>query len=171
MLPPCTSVIQRAIARPSPRAILLEMETSIPSAARLLAGTPAASPAPAPATAYAPRLDARAFAPAVTNPYFPLVPGTSYRFQGTGEMARETEVVTVAADTRMVAGIRATVVHDQVLEDGELVEDTYDWYAQDGEGNVWYLGEDSKEYRNGRVVSTEGSWEVGARGAQPGIII
>ena len=68
-------------------------------------------------------------------------------------------------------GIEARVVHDRVTEDGEIVEDTYDWYAQDADGNVWYLGEDSKEYENGEVVSTAGSWETGVDGAQPGIIM
>ena len=68
-------------------------------------------------------------------------------------------------------GISATVVRDTVEEDGEVVEDTYDWFAQDDEGNVWYLGEDSKEYEDGEVVSTEGSWEAGVDGALPGIVM
>ena len=62
-------------------------------------------------------------------------------------------------------------MRDRVFEDGELVEDTFDWYAQDTDGNVWYLGEDSKEYEDGEVVSTEGSWEAGVDGALAGIIM
>jgi hypothetical protein len=58
-----------------------------------------------------------------------------------------------------------------VTENGRLVEDTYDWYAQDREGNLWYLGEDTKEYEDGRVVSTKGSWEAGVKGAQAGIVL
>jgi len=58
-----------------------------------------------------------------------------------------------------------------VTEDGQLVEDTYDWYAQDAPGNLWYLGEDTKEYENGNVTSTEGSWQAGVDGAQPGILL
>ena len=65
----------------------------------------------------------------------------------------------------------ATVVRDRVYLEGELIEDTYDWYAQDQEGNVWYVGEDSKEIEDGAVVSTEGSWEWGEDGALPGIIM
>jgi hypothetical protein len=61
------------------------------------------------------------------------------------------------------------VVHDQAFIEGELAEDTYDWYAQDRHGNVWYLGEDTKEYRNGEVISTAGSWESGVDGALAGI--
>jgi hypothetical protein len=64
-----------------------------------------------------------------------------------------------------------TVVHDQVFLDGELTEDTFDWQAQDKQGNVWYFGEDTKELENGEVVSTEGSWEAGVNGAHPGIIM
>lgn len=80
-------------------------------------------------------------------------------------------VVEVTDQTRDIAGITATVVHDQVTEDGELVEDTFDWYAQDAQGNLWYLGEDTKEYEGGEVVSTAGSWEHGVDGALAGIIL
>ena len=61
--------------------------------------------------------------------------------------------------------------HPTFTEDGQLVENTYDWYAQDDQGNIWYLGEDTKEYENGKVVSIEGSWEAGVDGAQPGILL
>jgi len=58
-----------------------------------------------------------------------------------------------------------------VTADGAVVEDTRDWYAQDSAGNLWYLGEETAEYENGEVVSTEGSWEAGVDGAQPGIAV
>ena len=80
-------------------------------------------------------------------------------------------VVEVLDETRDIAGITATVVHDQVTEDGELVEDTFDWYAQDAQGNLWYLGEDTREFEGGEVVSTAGSWEHGVDGALAGIIL
>jgi hypothetical protein len=76
--------------------------------------------------------------------------------------------VTVTTQRKVVDGIEAVVVHDLVTEDGEMVEDTLDWYAQDKDGNVWYLGEDTKEYEDGKVVSTEGSWEAGVDGAKAG---
>ena len=79
--------------------------------------------------------------------------------------------VTVLDRTATILGIEAVVVHDVVTQGGDLVEDTYDWYAQDAKGNVWYLGEDTKEYENAKVVSTEGSWKAGVDGAQPGIIM
>ena len=68
-------------------------------------------------------------------------------------------------------GIKARVVHDVVTENGSVLEDTFDWYAQDADGNLWYLGEDTKEYENGKLKTTEGSWEAGVDGAQPGVIL
>ena len=81
-------------------------------------------------------------------------------------------VVTVTDRTKTIEGIEARVIHDLVTTpDGEKVEDTFDWYAQDKDGNLWYLGEDTKEYEGGKVVSTEGSWEHGVDGAEAGIIV
>ena len=81
-------------------------------------------------------------------------------------------VVTVTDRTKQIAnGVEARVVHDVVTEDGEPVEVTDDWYAQDSDGNIWYLGEDTAEYENGKVVSTAGSFEAGVDGAQPGIAL
>lgn len=113
----------------------------------------------------------RSWAAAVTNPYFPLVPGTRWEYAGESDDGPETTVVEVLAARRMVNGVEATVVRDRTYLSGELVEDTDDWFAQDDAGNVWYLGEASKEIENGQVVSTEGSWEWGAGGALPGIIM
>jgi hypothetical protein len=103
----------------------------------------------------------------VDNPLFPLVPGTRYVYQS-GE---ETIEVTVTDDTKQILGVTAIVVRDVVSVGGEIMEDTYDWYAQDKTGDVWYLGEDTKEYENGQLVGTRGSWEAGVDGAQPGIIM
>lgn len=111
------------------------------------------------------------FVEGVDNPYFPLVPGTVYRFEGTGEAADEVNVVTVTRQTRTIAGVKATVVHDQVFNGkGRVKEDTYDWFAQDRAGNVWYLGEATREYRAG-LSSTRGSWEAGKDGARAGIVM
>jgi hypothetical protein len=78
--------------------------------------------------------------------------------------------VTVTAATKQVAGVTAVVVHDRVRRKGKLVENTLDWYAQDTVGNVWYLGEDTREYKFG-FSSTSGSWQAGSKGARPGIIM
>ena len=106
------------------------------------------------------------------HPFWPMAPGSRWVYRETDADGVEQQVeVTVTDKTRDIAGIPATEVHDLVTEDGEPVEDTLDWYAQDTLGNLWYLGEDTKEYENGKVVSTEGSWEAGVDGAQAGIIL
>ena len=117
-------------------------------------------------------LEPSEFTTEIDNPYFPLVPGTRRVFRETDrEGAVRRVVVTVIDDTKTIMGIEARVVHDVVTEDGQVSEDTYDWYAQDSDGNLWYLGEDTKEYEHGKLKSTEGSWEAGVDGAQPGIIV
>jgi hypothetical protein len=111
------------------------------------------------------------FVECVDNPYFPLIRGTVYDYEVETEDGLETITVTVTRQTKEVLGIPATVVRDTVLLDGELTEDTLDWFAQDRTGNVWYLGEETAEYEDGQVVSTEGSWEAGVNGALPGLIM
>ena len=118
-------------------------------------------------TSYDPPINPANFAPDVTNPLFPLAPGSSWIYVG-GEEHIE---VTVTADRRDILGVSAIAVHDQATIDGAVTEDTIDYYGQDLDGNVWYLGEDTAELENGQVVSTEGSWIAGIDGAKPGILI
>jgi hypothetical protein len=112
-------------------------------------------------------LDPDDFTTEIDNPYWPMRPGSRWVYREGDQRV----VVTVTNRTREVMGIEARVVHDVVTENGELVEDTFDWYAQDADGNIWYLGEATKEFENGEVVTTEGSWEAGVDGAQPGILL
>lgn len=120
---------------------------------------------------YRPRIDPDEFVGVIDNPYLPLPPGTTLVYRGVSEGEQELVEVSVTDQTKEIMGVTATVVRDQVFVDGELAEDTFDWFAQDRNGNVWYLGEDTREYENGEVVSTEGSWEAGVDGAQPGIVM
>jgi hypothetical protein len=118
------------------------------------------------------QLDPAGFTTAIDNRYWPMVPGTTWVYREIdGEGNEQRVVVTVTEATREVMGIQTRVVHDLVTEGGEPVEDTYDWYAQDADGNLWYFGEETKEFENGKVVSTEGSWEAGVDGAQPGVVV
>jgi hypothetical protein len=105
------------------------------------------------------------------NPYFPLTPGTKRIYEGESDGEMERIEVVVLHETREILGIECVIVRDTVWEEGELVEDTCDWYAVDADGSVWYMGEDSKEYEDGEVVSAAGSWEAGVDDAQPGIIM
>lgn len=111
------------------------------------------------------------FVEEVDNPYFPLPVGATYVYRSITEEAIERIEVEVLPESRMVMGIRATVVLDRVYLGGQLVEDTYDRYAQDKDGNVWYLGEEVKNYENGQLRDTAGSWEAGIDGALPGMIM
>jgi hypothetical protein len=116
--------------------------------------------------------DAAHFQNPKANVLFPLVPGTTDTYRGVSKQGIETNTVEVTQQTRTILGVSVVVVHDRVyIEDGSLSEDTFDWYAADQDGNVWYFGEDTKEYDHGTLVTTEGSWEAGKNGAQPGIIM
>jgi hypothetical protein len=121
--------------------------------------------------AYPVTIDPADFRETIDNPWFPLSPGTTWVYEGESDGERERNEVTVTAETKTILGVTCVVVRDIVLIDGEVVEDTLDWYAQDTEGNVWYFGEESKDYEDGELVSTEGSWEAGVDGAQPGIVM
>jgi hypothetical protein len=119
---------------------------------------------------YNPVIDAADFVERIDNPYFPLQPHTTFVYEGTADGDQERDEVSVTDQTKTILGVRCVVVRDRVWINGELTEDTHDWYAQDKDGNVWYFGEDSKSYENGKT-STEGSWEAGVNDAKPGIIM
>jgi hypothetical protein len=109
----------------------------------------------------------------ITHPYWPMKPGTRWTYRAIDAKGEVEDVVVVAtADTRKLAnGVTGRVVRDTVRTEGELIEDTFDWYAQDSAGNVWYMGEDTAEFENGKIASREGSFEAGVGGALPGIML
>jgi hypothetical protein len=117
---------------------------------------------------YNPTIDPAHFVAGVDNRFFPLVPGTvfDYAVQETSETVK----VTVTNQTRVVMGVTCVVVHDVASVGGAVSEDTFDWYAQDDEGAVWYFGEDTTSFEGGSS-SKEGSWEGGVDGAKPGIVM
>jgi len=106
----------------------------------------------------------------IDNPWFPLVPGTSFVYRGVKDGRVSRDVYTVTRATKTIQGVRCTAVRDRLYLAGRLEERTTDWYAQDRHGNVWYFGEATAELdRAGRVTSTEGTWQAGRDGAQAGI--
>jgi hypothetical protein len=111
------------------------------------------------------------FSSRIDNPYFPMRPGTVWTYRETDGKDVETIRVRVLKRTKLIEGIRARIVHDIARSDGELVEDTFDWYAQDSGGSIWYLGEATKAYDDDGTVSTEGSWRHGKDGAQAGLLV
>lgn len=153
-------------------------ERSLVASVGLVVGLAAAACAPAaPAThnpaayvegqPYDPAFDAGNFSDPIVNDYFPLDPGLTTTFEGGGEHV----TVTVTDQTKVIMGVTTRVITDVVTLDGELSEQTTDWYASDNFGNVWYFGEETAEYEGGQVTSTEGSWEAGVDGARPGIVM
>ena len=120
---------------------------------------------------YAPTIDPANFVDTIDNPYLPYASGARWVIEVENDDG-ETEIITVEVldERRDVMGVSTVVVHDVVAIEGEVIEDTYDWYAQDVDGNVWYFGEDTTSYEDGEV-STDGSWEAGVDGALPGIVM
>jgi hypothetical protein len=126
---------------------------------------------------YAPAIDPANFTDTmgrplpINNVLFPLVPGTTFIYEGQTAGGLEHDEFAVTHNTRTILGIPAVEVHDTVTTGGVLTEDTLDWFAQDKDGNVWYMGENSKQIEDGLIVGLEGSWTSGIDGAQPGIIM
>jgi hypothetical protein len=112
------------------------------------------------------------FSANVTNPWFPLRPGSVYRYRGVKDGEPSREVMTVTHRTKTVDGAPCVVVSDLLYIRGVLEERTEDWYTQDAKGNVWYFGERTAELdEQGNVKTTSGSWTAGVDGAKPGIFI
>ena len=111
----------------------------------------------------------------IDNPYLPMTPGTVRMYEGEveedGVVVTETNEVFVTFMTKEILGVTCRVVRDTEWVDGELIEQTFDWYAQDDFWNIWYLGEDATIYEDGEVVGHAGSWEAGVDGAQPGYLV
>jgi hypothetical protein len=147
--------------------------TAGPASTRRPAATPRCPlPAFGPGSSYHPRIDRASFTPHVTNPWFPLRPGTTMVYAGRKDGRPAVDVVTPSRRTRVVDGVRVRVVEDRLFLDARLVERTSDYYAQDACGNVWYFGEDTAELdARGRVVDTSGSFAAGIDGAEPGVYL
>ena len=116
-------------------------------------------------------IDPGQFVTGVDNPYYPLPPGSTLVYRGVRDGASQVDRVHVTDRTKTVQGVVTVVVLDIAKHNGEVIEKTYDFFAQDVDGNVWYFGENTKEYDHGKVISTEGSWEAGVDGAVAGIIM
>src|SRR2546423_2369603 len=127
-----------------------------------------ATPATAPGGS---ALDPNNFVAVVDNPYYPLPVGRTLVYSGIKDGQTQRDTVTVTNETKVIGGVSATVVRDVAGNNGTLLEETSDWYAQDKAGNVWYLGEDTVHYLPHGKTDTSGSWEAGVNGAQAGIVM
>ncbi len=143
-------------------------------AATLAADSTTAAAAPAPALEAAsklPEFDPGNFVRVVDNKYFPLPRGARFVYEGTEGSEPLKNVSDVTDIAKTILGVKVVVVLDRLFRSGALVEKTFDYFAQDKDGNVWYLGEDTKEFENGKVFSTAGTFEAGKDGAKAGIIM
>ena len=120
---------------------------------------------------YDPEIDPDDFSTTIDNPYLPLVPGVTRTYEAFSDGELETIVVTVTSETREIMGVECVVVRDVVTIDGESIEDTFDYFAQDAQGNVWYFGEIAMNYEDGYLVDVDGSWIAGVDGAKAGIVM
>jgi hypothetical protein len=136
--------------------------------------SPAAGSAPslAPiAKPYKPKFDQANMVRTIDNKYWPLKPGTTFHYKGVKGTQNQIDNETVTHQTKQILGVPATIVRDTVLAHGTPIERTFDWYAQDKYGNVWYMGENSLERVHGQLARASDSWEAGVNGGKPGIIM
>jgi len=111
------------------------------------------------------------FVSVIDNPYFPLPVGRTLVYEGTKDGQTQVDTVIVTNQTKVIEGITATVVSDVSTHGSTVLEKTFDYYAQDGQGNVWYLGEDTTAFLAHGKTDTSGSWLAGVHGAEPGLIM
>jgi hypothetical protein len=121
--------------------------------------------------AYEPKLDPAHFVSKIDNPYYPLPVGRTLTYRGVRDGVTQTDTVHVTNRTKVIEGITARVITDVATHHSRLLESTTDYYAQDDQGTVWYLGEDTKAYDSQGNVDTSGSWTAGVNDAEPGIIM
>jgi len=120
---------------------------------------------------YDPVIDPKNFVAKIDNPFFPLVPGTTFIYEGQTSEGLMRDVFEVTHTTRVIDGVTCTEIHDSVFIDGELTEDTLDWFAQDKDGNVWYFGENTAELEDGLISTIDGSFMAGVENDKPGIVM
>jgi len=120
---------------------------------------------------YDPVIDPTNFVTTIDNPYFPLTPGTTFIYEGQSEAGLEHDEFAVTHNTRVILGVTCIEVRDTVMLNGELTEDTLDWFAQDKDGNIWYFGENTHELVDGLITTIDGTFTGGVDGAKPGIIM
>jgi hypothetical protein len=133
---------------------------------------PSKTPKPTATQKYAPSIKSANYAKTIDNPYFPLTPGTTYLFNGTKDKSQLINEVVVTKKTRKIMGVTCVEVDSTVTVDDNLAEKTIGWYSQDKQGNVWFFGEDAKQYStSGKVTGTAGTFLAGSNSALPGIVM
>jgi hypothetical protein len=131
---------------------------------------------PAAAVPTLPDFGSASFVPgaAVDHPYFPLLDTMTRLYKGVDDEGDvERFELTVVGAGPQIMGVQTTARRDRAFKNGRIDEDTFDYYAQDSAGNVWYMGEDVTNYRyddDGNLIGTDhaSAWRAGVNGALPG---
>jgi hypothetical protein len=153
------------------KAKVLAVLTAAAAAAGVMAGIPWASAGTSALGGYEPVLNPGDFVRVIDNPYYPLPVGRTLIYRGVRDGQTQTDRVHVTSGTKVLEGITATAVSDVARHNGKLLEKTTDWFAQDKQGNVWYLGEDTAAYLPNGQIDRSGSWQAGVHDGEPGIIM
>jgi hypothetical protein len=155
-----------------PAAIALCVPVAVAALAVAACGNGGGSKSELPRGSEEVKLNPADFTTNIDNPYWAMAVGNKWTYREVEEGKVHRVVVTVTPKTKRIAdGVRARVVHDVVTAGAKVKEDTFDWYAQDRDGNIWYLGEDTTEYPKGKPPSKAGSFEAGVKGAQAGVVM
>jgi hypothetical protein len=149
----------------------LAVLTAAVAAAAIIAGISGASAGTSAHRGYEPVLNPKDFVRVINNPYYPLPVGRTLIYRGVRDGQTQTDRVHVTSGTKVLEGITATAVSDVARHNGKLLEKTTDWFAQDKQGNVWYLGEDTAAYLPNGQIDRSGSWQAGVHDGEPGIIM
>jgi len=120
---------------------------------------------------YSPQINPAEFSTNISNPYLVLPIGKKFVYEGKVEEGKERNEIVIKKETREILGVTTLIYHDKVYLNGELIEDTEDYLAQDKDGNIWYFGEEVDNYKRGKLKDHSGSWIAGIDGAKPGILI
>src|SRR4029077_18186779 len=153
------------------KAKVLAVLTAAAAAAGVMAGIPWAAAGTSAHGGYEPVLNPGDFIRVIDNPYYPLPVGRTLIYRGVRDGQTQTDRVHVTSGTKVLEGITATAVSDVARHNGKLLEKTTDWFAQDKQGNVWYLGEDTAAYLPNGQIDRSGSWQAGGHDGGRGIIM
>lgn len=137
----------------------------------LLIGFSAFGHASLAAEVYDPVINPEDFTTKIDNPFFSMPVGKEMIYEARTEDGLARIEIAITGETRRIMGVETLVYHDREYLDGELVEETKDFIAQDNDGNVWYFGEEVDNYENGELKDHGGAWFAGYEGAKPGIWI
>ncbi|WP_165985338.1 hypothetical protein [Streptomyces sp. YIM 98790] len=165
----------RAPVRPNPTAVIALLLAAAAGVTACGGGETGVSAQDTPGTprqtspTAGPTFDPEDFTTTIDNPYLPLEPGTRFTYRSAEGEGGTEAVVEVTDETTDILGVTVRIVAETVSVDGVVVEESRNWFAQDGEGNVWTFGADLNVVEDTEIAPTPGALAAGRDGAHPGI--